>query len=171
MKNKTAGVMNGNWIIPTIQKDEGTDGQWEITTMPTLKGGEGYASNGGSSLYITSNCQNVELAKDFLTYTFGGGEGAVETYDNALKNGGVITTCISAGKSDVYNEGVAFFNNQPIYTTIVGYAAEVPVVEQNDFHYSARNYLGTAIQNIAGGADKASELQSAEDQLRGEMGL
>ena len=29
--------------------------------------------------------------------------------DNALKNGGVITTYTPAGKSDVYNEGVEYF--------------------------------------------------------------
>ena len=51
--------------------------------LPTLEGGEGYASNGGSSLYITSNCGNVDLAKDFLAYTFGG---STTTYDNALRD-------------------------------------------------------------------------------------
>ena len=29
------------------------------TTIPTLDGGEGYASNGGCGLYITANCGNV----------------------------------------------------------------------------------------------------------------
>jgi lactose/L-arabinose transport system substrate-binding protein len=91
-----AGVMNGNWIIPTIEKVEENSGKWEITSMPTLSGEEGYASNGGSSLYITGNCTKTDLAKDFLAYTFGGGEGSIATYDNALKDGGVITTCISA---------------------------------------------------------------------------
>ena len=53
--DQVAGVMNGNWIIPTIEKVDANSGKWEITTMPTLSGEEGYASNGGSSLYITSN--------------------------------------------------------------------------------------------------------------------
>ena len=64
--DQVAGVMNGNWIIPTIQKVEANSGKWEITTIPTLEGGEGYASNGGASLYITANCKNVDLAKKFL---------------------------------------------------------------------------------------------------------
>jgi len=128
MNDQTAGVMNGNWIIPTIEEDAGTEGKWEITSMPTLTGAEGYASNGGSSLYITSNCTKVELALDFLAYTFGGGDGSMDTYDNALRNGGVITTCISAGQSDVYNEGVEFFGGQAIYADIVAMGANVPVV-------------------------------------------
>lgn len=162
-----AGVMNGNWIIPTISQVSENSGKWEVTSMPTLKGGEGYASNGGSSLYITAGSKNPDLAKKFLAYTFGGSS---VTYDAALKNGGVITTCISAGESAVYNEGVAYFNNTPVYAQIVEMGAHVPIVEQSDYHYTCRNLIGAAIINIIGGADTMTELQGAEDQLNFEMG-
>lgn len=162
-----AGVMNGNWIIPTIEQVSENSGKWEITTMPTLDGGEGYASNGGSSLYVTANCQNPELAKKFLSYTFGGSS---VTYDAALRDGGVITCCISAGQSDVYNEGVEYFNNTPIYSQIVEMGANVPVVEQSDFHYTARTYMAAAIINAVQGADLTTELQAAEDNLNFAMG-
>jgi lactose/L-arabinose transport system substrate-binding protein len=163
-----AGVMNGNWIIPTIEQVAENSGKWEITSIPTLEGGEGYAANGGSSLYITGNCQNVELAKDFLAKTFGG---STATYDAALKNGGVITCCISAGQSEVYQEGVDFFNGQAIYSKIVEMGSHVPIVEQNDYHYTARQYVGAAIQEILMGSDVMTALQNAEDQLRFAMGL
>lgn len=163
-----AGVMNGNWIIPTMQKVTDNSGKWEITSMPTLNGGEGYASNGGSSLYITANCSNVELAKSFLAYTFGG---STETYDNALRDGGVITTVAKCGESEVYNEGVAFFNDQPIYAKIVEMGTHVPVVEQSDYHYRARSYLAAAIINVINGSDLDSEIENADSQLRFEMGL
>lgn len=171
-----AGVMNGNWIIPTIEKVTDNSGKWEITSLPTLEGGEGYASNGGSSLYITSNCKQTDLAKKFLAYTFGGGsytdKGVSETYDNALKNGGVITTYTPAGKSEVYNEGVEYFNNQPIYAKIVEMGANVKTIEQSDFHYDARKKLATALINITqNGADIDSEIKTAEDDLKFTMGL
>ena len=169
--DQVAGVMNGNWIIPTIEQVAENSGKWEITSMPTLAGGEGYASNGGSSLYITSNCHNTDLAKDFLAYTFGGGDGAVATYDAALTNGGVITTCISAGQSEVYSQGVDYFNGQSIYADIVEMGSHVKVVEQSDYHYDARSNLATAIINIIGGADEQSELETAESNLRFTMGL
>jgi len=169
--NQTAGVMNGNWIMQTIRQVEDNSGKWALTTLPTLDGGkEGYAANGGSSLYITGNCQNVELASDFLAYTFGGGEGSMETYDNALRDGGVITCCISAGESDVYQEGVDYFGGQAIYSDIVAMGAFVPVIEQNDYHYIARTYVGNAITNITNGGDLESELQDAQDQIEFEMG-
>ena len=157
----------GNWIIPTIEAVEANSGKWEITTMPTYSGEEGYASNGGSSLYITANCQNTDLAKDFLSYTFGG---STVTYDNALLDGGVISTYAPAGETDVYNQGVAYFNDQPIYADIVEMGTHVGIVEQSPYHYSARNYIGSAIINIINGADTMDALQEAEDQLVFEMG-
>ena len=164
-----AGVMNGNWIIPTIKQVEENSGKWEITNIPTLNGGGGYAANGGSSLYITSNCANVDLAKDFLAKTFGG---STATYDKALTDGGVITCCISAGQSEIYQAGVDYFNGQPIYADIVEMGAHVPVVEQSDYHYSCRSLISSAIINIAqGGASTEDALKEAEDQLRFEMGL
>ena len=170
--DQVAGVMNGNWIIPTIEQVPENSGKWAITSIPTLDGHEGYAANGGSSLYITGNCTKVDLAKDFLAYTFAGGEGAIDTYDAALKNGGVITACISAGKSDVYQEGVDYFNGQAIYSDIVAMGANVPAIEQSDYHYQLRGYLGTAITNATqagGGADLVTEIQGAADQMTSEM--
>lgn len=164
-----AGVMNGNWIIPTIKQVEENSGKWEITNIPTLNGGGGYAANGGSSLYITSNCANVDLAKDFLAKTFGG---STATYDKALTDGGVITCCISAGQSEIYQAGVDYFNGQPIYTDIAEMGAHFPVVEQSDYHYSCRSLISSAIINIAqGDASTEDALKEAEDQLRFEMGL
>ncbi len=169
--NQVAGVMNGNWIIPTIRQVADNSGKWGVTTLPTLDGGkEGYAANGGSSLCITGNCKNTDLAKEFLTYTFGGGEGAKETYDNALLNGGVITCCISAGNSDVYRQGDVFFNGQPIYADIAAMGAHVPAIEQSSAHYSARYYIGNAIKNIVNGADIDAEIENVQRLLESEMG-
>lgn len=160
-----AGVMNGNWIIPTIEQVKDNSGKWEITSMPTLTGAEGYASNGGSSLYITSNCKKTDLAADFLAYTFGGGDGAKETYDAALTDGGVITTNITCGKSDVYTKGVAYFNDQPIYQKIVEMGSKVNTVEQSDYHYIARENVAAAIHNIIDGTSVKDALKEAQDQV------
>lgn len=165
--DQVAGVMNGNWIIPTIEQVEANSGKWEITSMPTLSGEEGYASNGGSSLYITTNCKKVDLAKDFLAYTFGG---STVTYDGALKDGGVVATYIPAGESEVYNEGVEFFNNTPIYANIAEMGSHVATIEQSPYHYTCRTQIAAAIVNIINGGDLDEELQNAEDQLNFEMG-
>jgi lactose/L-arabinose transport system substrate-binding protein len=41
----------------------------------------------------------------------------------------------------------------------------VPIVEQNDFHYTVRGYVGNAIVNIINGADIESELQQAQELI------
>jgi lactose/L-arabinose transport system substrate-binding protein len=161
-QDQVAGVFNGNWIIPTMSQVTDNAGKWQITTIPTLDGGDGYAANGGSSLYITANCQNPELAKKFLAYTFGG---STKTYDEALLKGGVIGCCLSAAQSDVYKEGVPFFNGQAVYSDIVEMGSHVPIVEQNDYHYTVRQYIGNAIQNILNGADVDSALQEAQELI------
>lgn len=167
-----AGVLNGNWIIPSMELVEENAGKWAITSLPTLEGGEGYAANGGSSLYITANCTKPDLAVDFLAKTFLGG--SIETYDAALKNGGVITCSSKAGASEVYQEGVDFFEGQAIYADIVEMGANVPVIEQSDYHYQCRQYVGTAIQNLVAGGDASLEavaaaLEDAQGQLEFEM--
>ena len=170
-----AGVFNGNWIIPTIEQVSDNAGKWEITTAPTLTGEEGYASNGGSSLYITANCSKTDLAKEFLAYTFGGGsaaDGQSITYDEALTNGGVIGTCAAAAESDVYQQGVEYFNDQAIYADIVEYTQNVPTVEQSDYHYACRTYMATAVINVLqNGYTVEDALEEAEQNLRFEMGL
>ena len=170
-----AGVFNGNWIIPTMKQVSENSGKWEIVPAPSLTGKPGYASNGGSSLYITGNCKKTDLAKDFLAYTFGGRsaeDGQSTTYDEALLNGGVIGTCAAAAESDVYQQGVDFFNGQAIYADIVAYTQNVPTVEQSDYHYSARTALGTALQNvIENGYTTEQALEEAETNLRFEMCL
>ncbi len=173
--DQVAGVINGNYILPSIEILEDNAGKWAVETLPTIEGGEGYAANGGSALYITAGCENVDLARDFLAWTFGGESyddtGESITYDGALENGGVVTTYSPAGDSEVYSEPVAYFGDEPIYKSISEWTALVPTVEQNDAHYSCRSYLDAAIVDIINGADMDSELEQAETQLRFEMGL
>lgn len=167
--DQVAGVFNGNWIIPTIKQVPENNGCWEIVPAPTLSGKPGYASNGGSSLYITANCKNTDLAKAFLAYTFGGGsaaDGTSITYDKALLDGGVIGTCAAAAKSEVYQQGVEYFNGQAVYADIVAYTQNVPVVEQNDYHYTLREKLSNHLISVRDGAeDVATALKLAEEEI------
>ena len=86
----------------------------------------------------------------------------------------ILTCCISAGKSSVYQEPDDYFNGQAIYADIVAMGANVPVVEQNDYHYALRTAIGTAITNATqagGGSDLATEIQAAQDDIERQMSL
>ena len=79
-KGEAAGVIQGCWIMSSIQSAEDQSGKWAIVNMPALDGIDGatnYANCGGASWAVSSNCKNTELAFDFLKTTFGG---SVELY-------------------------------------------------------------------------------------------
>ena len=166
---EAAGVVNGNWIIATIMSSEDQKGLWELTTMPKVDDVEtatNYANNGGSSWYITSNCKNVELAEDFLAKTFGS---STAFYDAILPETGAIACYLPAGESEVYNEPNEFFNDQPIFSTVVEYSSHIPEFTKTPYHYEARECVNTAVVNIVNGADKETALQEAQDTLAFKM--
>lgn len=52
VNSEVAGVINGCWIMGTIQTAEDQSGKWAITNIPKLtnvKGATNYSNNGGSS--------------------------------------------------------------------------------------------------------------------------
>ncbi len=157
-----AGTINGNWIMATIMGMEDTAGKWEITNMPKLvktANATNYSNNGGSSWYVTSNCQNTDLAFDFLAKTFAGSE---DLYANILPTTGAIGTWGPAGESDAYQAPQEFWNDQPIYSTIVEYAEKTPTNNTSAYYYDVREVISTAIQDIMTGADAESTLEQAQ---------
>ena len=166
---EAAGIVNGNWITATLMTTEDQKGLWEITTMPKVDGVDtatNYANNGGSSWYITSNCQNVELAEDFLASTFGS---STDFYDAILPATGAIACYLPAGESEVYNEPSEFFNNQPIFSTIVEYSSHIPEFTKTPYHYEAREVINTAVVNIVNGTSKDDALKEAQETLEFKM--
>lgn len=157
-----AGTINGNWIMATIMGMEDTAGMWEITNMPKLvksANATNYSNNGGSSWYVTSNCQNTELAFDFLAKTFAGSE---DLYANILPTTGAIGTWGPAGESEAYQAPQEFWNDQPIYSTIVEYAEKTPTNNTSAYYYDVREVISTAIQDIMTGSDKEKTLEQAQ---------
>ena len=157
-----AGTINGNWIMATIMGMEDTAGMWEITNMPKLvktADATNYSNNGGSSWYVTSNCKNTELAFDFLAKTFAGSE---DLYSNILSTTGAIGTWGPAGESEAYQAPQAFWNDQPIYSTIVEYAEKTPTNNTSAYYYDVREVISTAIQDIMTGGNADDILEQAQ---------
>ncbi len=166
---EAAGIVNGNWITATLMTTEDQSGLWAITNMPSVDGvssATNYANNGGSSWYITANCKNVDLAMDFLASTFGS---STDFYDSILPKTGAIACYLPAGESQVYNEPSAFFNDQPIFSTIVEFSSHIPKFVSNPYHYEAREAVNTAVINIVNGTDKAAALEEAQSTLEFRM--
>ncbi len=167
-----ASSINGCWIMASITAQEDQSGKWAITNMPRLerqKNSTSYSNNGGSSWAISSNCDNPELAMDFLNATFAG---STELYDDLLTAGtGAIATWSPAKESDVYAEPSEFFGGDAVNSKILGFSEQTPSNVTGPFYYDARNAVGTALSAITQqGADMDSEIEKAQDTVEFNMG-
>ena len=164
-KGEAAGVIQGCWIMSSIQSAEDQSGKWAIVNMPALDGIDGatnYANCGGASWAVSSNCKNTELAFDFLKTTFGG---SVE-YDDLLPNAGAISSYLPAAQSDVYNQTSDFYGGQAVYKDIVEFAGKVPAINYGAYYNDIRSALTDAITNVVqNGADIDEEIQNAQDAV------
>lgn len=161
-----AGVINGCWIMSSIQAAADQSGKWAIVNMPRLDGianATNYANCGGASWAVSSNCKNTELAFDFLQSTFGS---SVELYDDLLPNAGAIASYLPAAESDVYNQPSEFYGGQTVYKDIVEFAKQVPAFDCGAYYSNVRSALNDAITNIVqNNADIATEMQNAQDAV------
>ena len=165
-KGEAAGVIQGCWIMSSIQAAEDQSGEWAIVNMPALDeidGATNYANCGGASWAVSSNCKNTELAFDFLNATFGS---SVDLYDELLPNAGVIASYLPAAASDAYGEASEFYGGQAVYKDIVEFAGKVPGIDYGAYYSDIRSALTDAITNVVqNGADVETEIQNAQDTV------
>lgn len=161
-----AGVINGCWIMSSVQAAEDQAGKWAVVNMPALDdvdGATNYANCGGASWAVSSNCKNTELAFDFLSSTFGAD---VELYDDLLVNAGAIASYLPAAESDVYNETSDFYGGQAVYKDIVEFAGQVPGIDYGAYYSDIRSALTDAVTNVVqNDADIDEEIQNAQDTV------
>ena len=161
-----AGVINGCWIMSSIQAAEDQAGNWTIVNMPALDDVEGatnYANCGGASWAVSSNCENTDLAFDFLKSTFGAD---VDLYDDLLVNAGAIASYLPAAESSVYQEASDFYGGQKVYADIVDFASQVPAFDCGAYYSDIRSALTDVVTNVVqNGADITEELQNAQDTV------
>ena len=161
-----AGVINGCWIMSSIQAAEDQTGNWTIVNMPALDDVEGatnYANCGGASWAVSSNCENTDLAFDFLKSTFAAD---VDLYDDLLVNAGAIASYLPAAESSVYQEASDFYGGQKVYADIVDFASQVPAFDCGAYYSDIRSALTDVVTNVVqNDADITSELQNAQDTV------
>ena len=165
-KGTAAGVIQGCWIMSSIQAAEDQAGKWAIVNMPKLDDVEGatnYANCGGASWAVSSNCKNTDLAFDFLNATFGAD---VDLYDDLLVNAGAIASYLPAAQSETYNEGNEFYGGQAVYKDIVEFAGRVPGIDYGAYYSDIRSALTDAITNVVQkNADIDTEIKNAQDTV------
>jgi lactose/L-arabinose transport system substrate-binding protein len=161
---QVAAVIQGCWVLGTLQSAEDQAGKWDLTNVPKLNNiasATNYASNGGSS-WAVSSTGNYELATDFLKSTFAG---SMELYDTILPGAGALAYWMPAGKSSVYSQPQPFFSGDKIYSKIVDFSQKVPNNNPGAYFYEAREAISAAMTKMLNGTDVASALQEAQDTV------
>lgn len=162
------GTINGCWILGTILSLDSQKGLWDLTNMPKLVKAENatnYSNNGGSS-WAVINGKDVELAVDFMKAYRN-----VDFYNAILPTTSAIATWAPAKEAPAYTAPNEFYNNQPIFATIVEYTGKVPANITGAYYYDARSALGTAVTNYLNGGNLDSELATAEETINFTMGF
>ena len=83
-------------------------------------------------------------------------------YETILPSSGALATYLPAGDSDVYAEPSAFYGDDAVFKEITEYASKCPSNNTGVYYYEARDAIATAIQNVVGGSDIDTELQTAQ---------
>ena len=165
---KTAGVINGCWILASVQTAEDQSGKWGIANLPSVDGIQGagnYASSGGSSWMITSNCKDVDGAVKMLT-TILGGELSDTFYQDILLDSNYIAGYLpTAGNAEIYNTPDEFFNGETIYAELGQFATKIPKSNTSYAYDETLDAVATALTNILNGADIQSELDAAQSTV------
>lgn len=158
-----AGVLNGVWILGSVQTATDQAGNWNITNLPKLEipGGTNYSANGGSSWAVSSNA-NAELAFDFLNSTFAG---STELYDTILPSSGAVANWLPAGESAVYAEPHEFFGGQEVFAKVVEFSAQVPSNNTGAYYYEARDAVSAAMTKVLDGTDIDTALAEAQSNV------
>ncbi len=170
VNGNAGGVMNGCWILGSIQTAADQSGNWAVTNVPKLEGFDSatnYTENGGSSWAVSGASENKDLAIDFLASTFGG---SVEFYDTILGQSGALAHWQPAAASDVYQEPSEFFGGQPIYADISAFAGEVLPFNTGVYYYEGQTALNVASQSIVTGTPIEDALKTAQEELEFNMG-
>lgn len=161
VNGNVAGLVNGVWILGSLQKATDQSGKWAVTNVPKLEGVAGatnYTANGGSSWAVSSNA-NRELAVDFLNSTFAGSK---DLYETILSSSRGVANWLPMAESPVYAEPQAFFGGQPVFQKVIEFSTKVPANNTGVYYYEGRDAMSAAVTKILNGVDPATALDEAQ---------
>lgn len=166
-----ASAFFGSWYGGVIQAEAPDQaGLWGVYLTPAQEPGGVRASNlGGSSLAIPASSQNQELAYDFIVNALAN----VDNQINILANYGLTPSLLATLEHPYLDEGVPFFDNQPVWRLILGTLGEVPPARGTEFFQEARNILTAVVSDYLDGRHPSAQaaLDTAARQISSATGL
>lgn len=161
----SAGTINGMWILNSVKGAEDQSGKWGIANLPSIEGVDGaghYASSGGSSWMVTSNCKDAEAVVKMLTTIMGGELSDTYYHDILLDSNYIAGYLPTAGNEEIYSTPDEYFNGEAIYAELGAFATQIPKSNTSFAYDETLDAIATALTNIINGADIQSELDAAQ---------
>lgn len=153
------GFLKG-WIAPEH------DGVWGVVPLPAWEEGVRTANNGGSSLYITNQAENVDNAFKFIEYALTRNEPQLTMYESQ----DLFPSLTSTYDADLFSKPDPYFGGQKQRQTFAELAEEItPFYYTTDFDEAA-TYVSNAFEEIALGAEVEEEFEDAAEKTRRETG-
>lgn len=161
----SAGTINGMWILNSVKGAEDQSGKWGIANLPSIEGVDGaghYASSGGSSWMVTSNCKDAEAVVKMLTTIMGGELSDTYYHDILLDSNYIAGYLPTAGNEEIYSTPDEYFNGEAIYAELGAFATKIPKSNTSFAYDETLDAIANALTNIINGADIQSELDAAQ---------
>ena len=96
--------------------------------------------------------------------------GDKDFYDQILREQAAVATWLPATESEVYNEPVAFFNDQPIYGDFASWGENIPSIDYGTQTWTVNAAIQSHLQDYIDGnitLDEAMQLvQETYEQTR-----
>lgn len=165
LDNKALFMPNGTWVVGEMAEAPRADGfEWGMTAVPGYEdGSDVYSFTFFEQLWIPAQAQNIDAAKEFMTYVYSDeaaeifmGSGAMQPID------GMVDMMAEDSKLfySIYEEGAL--------PAMGSFAATTPVPGVNMY-----DTLYATIDSVMSGdtsvEDWQSQVEAASDQLRGAM--
>lgn len=147
LENEALFIPNGTWLPNEMKDAPRAEGfEWGFMSVPSVNGGDTYASTFTEEAYIPSDAKNPELAKEFIAFLYS--DTAAEIF---AQNGGQVQPTKTAGEFIVDEDNKTFYSvyDKGAKANVVGFAS-VEAVEGVDLTSAEGILYGTVNELVSG---------------------
>lgn len=163
LDNEAIFMPNGTWIVGEMEDAPRVDNfEWELMSVPAFEaGGDRYAFTFFEQIWVPSQAQNIDEAKEFVTYMYSDDAAQIFAESNAIQPIEGSTDLLD-GQNQVF---YSIYDEQGALPAMGGFASTDPVpgVSISDELYGQIDSVISGNQTVEGWQNSVIE---ASDQLR-----
>lgn len=162
LDNKALFMPNGTWVVGEMAEAPRADGfEWGMTAVPAYEeNGDQYSFTFFEQLWIPSQAENIDAAKEFMTYVYSDEAADIFLESDAVQPIEGMVEKMSDDKKVFYN-----IYEEGALPALGGFAATTPVpgVNMTDTLYGTIDSVMSGDKTVE---EWQAEVEAASDQLR-----